>query len=195
MTPSTSPSPDGQTERNRALQQDLYGEPLADLVARLGSALGLTQGRLAEAVGLSPAMLSQLGTAHRVKIGNPAVLERLRALDDLAAGVRDGTVDPGSIGDRLVQVRSVTGVRLPRTGVPTDLPPAREATLDGHAGARTAVRSVQEVLRSVASAEELLGAARTLQHAHPGLAEVLRVYGAGRTSEALAHFRTLDPVV
>ena len=69
---------------NRRTQRELYGEPIADIVGRITSALGLTQGRLAEVLGLSAPMLSQLISARRVKIGNPAVLGRLQSLTDLA---------------------------------------------------------------------------------------------------------------
>lgn len=71
---------------NRQTQRELYGEPIADIVGRITSALGLTQGRLAEVIGLSAPMLSQLVSARRVKIGNPAVLGRLQSLADLAVG-------------------------------------------------------------------------------------------------------------
>jgi hypothetical protein len=47
---------------------------------------------------------------------------------------------------------------------------------------------MQEVLRSVASAAEIEQAARSLAPGHPHLAEFLRVYGTGRTSEAVAHY-------
>lgn len=70
---------------NRQTQRELYGEPVADIVGRIMSSLGLTQVRLAEVLGLSAPMLSQLIGARRVKIGNPAVLGRLQSLTDLAA--------------------------------------------------------------------------------------------------------------
>src|SRR3954469_20746063 len=67
--------------RNRGRQRELYGAPLGDRLRRLTGELGITQGRLAQTLGLSPAMLSQLASARRVKIGDPAVLARLRLLD------------------------------------------------------------------------------------------------------------------
>lgn len=72
-----------QTE-NVQRQRELYGEPLADIAARITGALALTQGRLAQVLGLSAPMLSQLLSGHRAKIGNPAVLGRLTALTELA---------------------------------------------------------------------------------------------------------------
>ncbi len=69
---------------NLQLQRELYGAPLADLAGRVRSALGLTQGRLADTLGLSAPMLSQLVSGQRVKIGNPAVVSRLEALLALA---------------------------------------------------------------------------------------------------------------
>ena len=67
--------------RNRGRQRELYGAPLGDRVRRLTAGLGITQGRLAQTLGVSPAMLSQLASARRVKIGDPAVLARLQLLD------------------------------------------------------------------------------------------------------------------
>ena len=51
----------------RELQRELYGAPLGEVGADVMKALGLTQGRLAEALGLSAPMLSQLmtGSASR----------------------------------------------------------------------------------------------------------------------------------
>lgn len=46
--------------------------------------LGLTQSGVARALGLSPAMLSQLVRGQRVKIGNPLAVARLQALLTLA---------------------------------------------------------------------------------------------------------------
>ena len=71
---------------NRARQRELYGAPLGDRVRRLTTRLGISQARLARVLGISPAMLSQLVSARRVKIGDPAVLARLRALDRRSAG-------------------------------------------------------------------------------------------------------------
>lgn len=83
---ATSPAAETPDNINRQTQRELYGEPIADIVGRITSALGLTQGRLAEVIGLSAPMLSQLVSARRVKIGNPAVLARLQSLADLAVG-------------------------------------------------------------------------------------------------------------
>ena len=43
---------------------------------------GITQRRLAQVLGLSAPMLSQLISGRRIKIGNPAVYERLVMLED-----------------------------------------------------------------------------------------------------------------
>ncbi|PZU44214.1 MAG: hypothetical protein DI571_07815, partial [Arsenicicoccus sp.] len=60
-----------EVERTVAAQVELYGEPLADVVARLTAGLGLSQAQLARTLGMSPPMLSQLGSGKRAKIGNP----------------------------------------------------------------------------------------------------------------------------
>ncbi len=172
------------TERNRVLQQELYGEALSVLLSRVGDALGCSQAKLADVLGLSPAMLSQLRTAQRVKIGNPAVVERLRALDDLAQQMTAGQLDQRDVDGRIVEIRSLNGLS-PRTNATSAHP------LD----ARSAVRVISALLRAVASADELLDAANRLEADQPALAEVLRVYGAGRSDAALAHFERVSPLL
>ncbi len=51
------------------------------------------------------------------------------------------------------------------------------------------VREIQSLLRSVAAAGDILDAADSLAPAHPELAEFLRVYGAGRTADAVTHYQ------
>jgi hypothetical protein len=50
------------------------------------------------------------------------------------------------------------------------------------------VREIQSLLRSVAAAGDIIDAADALAPTHPELAEFLRVYGAGRTADAVAHY-------
>lgn len=166
------------TDHNRRQQIELYGEPLGELIRRIGGTLGLTQARLAEAIGLSAPMLSQLMSAQRVKIGNPAVVSRLHAIDELAAQVAGGALDPAGVPAALDQIRGATGAFT--KSVPT-------ANIGRPAG-RAVVRELQDLFRSVASAEEILRAADAIVAESPGLAELLRVYGTGRTDDAVAHF-------
>lgn len=170
-----------QVPRNRAAQAELYGEPLGELFRRIADHLRLTQARLAEAVGLSAPMLSQLMSARRVKIGNPAVVQRMHALDELAAEVAADGLDPGQVAQRVAEIRGVTGTASRST-----------QTARGGADERAVVHGMQHVFRAVASAAELMDAANVLQPGHPALAEVLRVYGAGRTDEAMAHYRRVE---
>lgn len=72
---------------NRERQRQLYGAPLGDRVRRLTTGLGISQARLARTLGISPAMLSQLVSGRRVKIGDPAVLARLMMLDQRCRAV------------------------------------------------------------------------------------------------------------
>lgn len=83
-------------------QRALYGAPLSELGATVRTGLGLTQGKLAEALGLSAPMLSQLMSGQRVKIGNPAVVHRLQRLLDLA---REGvSLSPDEIQGRIAAI-------------------------------------------------------------------------------------------
>ena len=58
----------------------------------------------------------------------------------------------------------------------------------GAPGARVVVRAIQDLLREVASAEEIQQAAAAVEAEAPAVAELLLVYGTGRTSDALAHY-------
>jgi hypothetical protein len=104
-----------QTARNVRQQIDLYGEPLGDVVRRIVAALGLTQGGLAQVVGLSAPMLSQLVSAQRVKIGNPAVVTRLRAVSELADLAVAGGIEPADVAGELDSIRASTGAYTGRT--------------------------------------------------------------------------------
>jgi predicted transcriptional regulator len=173
----------GQVARNRALQAQLYGEPLHDLLRRLADTLGLNQARLAETLGLSAPMLSQLIGGQRAKIGNPAVVQRIQQLAGLAAEVVRGGMDPSVLAGRIAEVKAVSGAF------------GQTTTSARSTDRRSVVRAVQGLLRAVATAEELSAAALLLDRDFPALAEVLRAYGTGRTDEALAHFERVEHLV
>jgi len=146
--------PDGEERgRNIARQRELYGEPLGERVRRVQAALGVSQARLAEGLGLSPAMLSQLVTGRRVKIGDPAVLARLALLER-----RIGTAPPARPDELLARVRR----SRPRL---TSAEPSRDP------GA---------ALRAVAEPAQLAAAASVLGPRFPALAELLRRAALGR---------------
>ncbi|TDE30742.1 helix-turn-helix transcriptional regulator [Actinomadura sp. 6K520] len=176
--------------RNRALQAEWYGEPLGDRVRPLLDRLGLSQSGLAGVLGLSAPMLSQLMSGQRAKISNPAVLHRLMAVEELVAGPAFGALTAAEIKDRLAEIRAETAttttsnVRVTERGPDAE---GRDGVPAGRGPAESA-RLVQTVLREVASAAEIEAAAALLADRFPDLAEVLRVYGNGRASEAEAHF-------
>jgi hypothetical protein len=137
---------------NRCRQRDLYGAPLGDRLRRLTAELGITQGRLAQTLGVSAAMLSQLASARRVKIGDPAVLARLQLLDRRCA-----TGPPRGRAAVDALLAEVAGAQLHWSGS------------DGPGPHRPA-----DALRDVAPPARLAAAAATLAPAFPELAEVLR---------------------
>ncbi|HLV76210.1 MAG TPA: helix-turn-helix transcriptional regulator [Vulgatibacteraceae bacterium] len=196
--------------RNRALQAEWYGEPLGDRIRPLLDRLGMSQSGLAGVLGLSAPMLSQLMSGRRAKISNPAVLHRLMAVEELVADPGFDGMASAEIKRRLDEIRAeapATTSGLRRTGHS-----GAEGGGDGMSGGRApgghgaaggegpsgegaagrgpaeSARLVQTVLREVASAAEIEAAADLLAERFPDLAEVLRVYGAGRASEAEAHF-------
>jgi hypothetical protein len=151
--------------RNRQRQRELYGLPLGDRVRRLTATLGITQARLARALGISPAMLSQLASARRVKIGDPGVLARLHLLDRrCATAPPPGTAAVEALLDEVAHTRLQWSgrdatVRCVRAGTPTATPRAG---------------SPADALRDVAPPARLAAAATALGPAFPELAEVLR---------------------
>ncbi|MYS25177.1 hypothetical protein GA0115240_17567 [Streptomyces sp. DvalAA-14] len=163
------------------LQRGWYGEPLGDLFRRVIADLGLNQVRLAGVLGLSAPMLSQLMSGQRAKIGNPAVVQRLQALQELALRVAEGGIGVMEATARMEEIRDSAGTSVLSTT-------HSSSAAAGPAPARQVVRGIQTVLRSVASAGEIERAAHALAPAHPQLAEFLRVYGGGRTAEAVAHY-------
>jgi len=143
---------------NRARQCELYGAPLGDRVRMLTARLGVSQARLARVLGISPAMLSQLVSGRRVKIGDPAVLARLRALDRGRAAQVTAR-DPRAVEKLLADIARMqwhwTGPTRP---------------------------TAAEVLRGVAEPGRLAAAAAALRATFPEVAEVLRQ--AARTDGA-----------
>jgi transcriptional regulator with XRE-family HTH domain len=163
---------------NRDRQRELYGAPLGDRVRRLTGLLDVSQARLARALGISPAMLSQLAGGRRVKIGDPSVLARMLVLEQRCRGMVErpsGAAVEALLADvaradwRWAQwAWSARGSAAGRA-VPGR--PARPA----HDGPR----SPADALRGVAEPARLAAAAAALGPAFPELAEVLR-QAAGR---------------
>ncbi|MFD7917966.1 helix-turn-helix domain-containing protein [Streptomyces sp. NPDC059740] len=170
------------TTRARELQRTWYGEPLGVLFRRLIDDLGLNQARLASVLGLSAPMLSQLMSGQRAKIGNPAVVQRVQALQELAGQVADGSVSAAEATGRMEEIKKAAGGSV-LTGNST---PHTSST--GATTVRRVVREIQSLLRSVSAAGDIIDAADSLAVSHPELAEFLRVYGAGRTADAVAHY-------
>ncbi|MFW6692563.1 DNA-binding protein [Streptomyces sp. MAR4 CNX-425] len=168
------------SERARELQRSWYGEPLGVLFRRLIDDLGLNQARLAAVLGISAPMLSQLMSGQRAKIGNPSVVQRVQALQELAAEVSSGSVSAAEAAERMEGIRKSAGGAVLGT--------AQTQSSTGSTTVRRVVREIQSLLRSVAAAGDIIDAADRLGPTHPELAEFLRVYGAGRTADAVAHY-------
>jgi transcriptional regulator with XRE-family HTH domain len=143
--------------RNVARQRELYGEPLGDRIRRLQAALGVSQARLADGLGLSTAMLSQLVSARRVKIGDPGVLARLALLDRYVRRLPAG--ESVQADELLAQLRAAR----PHLGVPGAGP-----------------QDPSEALRAVAAPAQLAAAASVLGPRFPAIAELLRRAAAER---------------
>jgi transcriptional regulator with XRE-family HTH domain len=146
-------------QRNVALQRQWYGEPLGDRVRRLVVAFAVSQTQLADVLGISPPMLSQLMSGRRAKIGNPAVLARMVMLER-----RVLTPDVAS-GDPAALRRALDEVRDSQPTVSLGSLPVEEGEPDDGALA---------ALRRAANRDELIGAAEALGMRYPMVAELLR---------------------
>lgn len=164
---------------NRARQAELYGAPLGERVRGLLTALGISQARLARTLGISPAMLSQLASGRRVKIGSPAVLARLQLLDHRCAAV--ATPLPARAVEILLADVAHAQLRwAPTVGPAGDAVPRPRIAAAARTGAGPgSTGSAAEALRRIAAPARLAAAAAALGPGFPELAEVLR-QAAGR---------------
>lgn len=171
------PRPPGERQlRNQAVQSELYGAPLGELLDDLTAAFGVSRGTLAQTLGLSAPMLSQLASGHRVKIGNPSAVHRLQRMVAALPDIHAGRLDAGE-AMRSIEAES----------------PGQVLTRTSELVRRRGAADVAQVLRSAASAAELAEAAALLDERFPELAEVLRVYGTGRAEQAVLHYERVVP--
>lgn len=159
-------------EKHRMEQRTLYGAPLNELLGRCGQVLELSQARIASLLGISAPMLSQLIGGHRIKIGNPVAAHRLQVLLEGVDHVADGAASIAEVIDR-VQATTTTDGQAGTT---------RRAT------ATDQTRAIQGLFRRQASAIDYIAAADLLHRQFPEIADLLRIYGAGREAEATRHF-------
>ena len=149
-------------QRNLALQREWYGEPLGDRVRRLVVAFDVSQANLADVLGISAPMLSQVMSGRRAKIGNPQVLARLIMLErkvltpDVAAGKREALQ------------RALEDVRASNPSVTRDNLP-----VDARGNDRVAILA----LRRAVDPEDLAAAADMVNGKFPDLADLLRRAG------------------
>ncbi len=146
-------------QRNLALQREWYGEPLGDRVRRLVVAYSISQAQLADVLGISAPMLSQVMSGRRAKIGNPAVLARLVMLE------RKVLTPDVSTGEREAMQRALDEVRASRPTVGRGSLPVDDGTGE---------QVTLTFLAKTASFDELVGAAELIEDRYPKLARLLR---------------------
>lgn len=154
-------------QRNLMLQRQWYGEPLGDRVRRLVVAFRISQAQLAEVLGISAPMLSQVMSGRRAKIGNPSVLARLVMLE------RKVLIPGVAAGDSKAIEHALEDVRNSRPSVGRDNLPVMQAQAE---------ETVGSVLREIARGSELEAAAALLDGHYPALAELLRRAANGEPS-------------
>ncbi|WP_143517494.1 XRE family transcriptional regulator [Pseudonocardia sp. MH-G8] len=151
MVDSVVATPAARRAMARERQKDLYGASLRSLVRGLAEDYGISQARLARVLGISPAMLCQLVSGERIKIGDPVVSARLMVLDQRRALVRG------------LHVRRVEEI-LDEVACIRDPWPR---------GNRPSSKAIGD-LREIADAEQLEAAAAKLEVDFPRLADFLR---------------------
>src|ERR1700704_3465490 len=124
-------------QRNIALQRGWYGEPLGDRVRRLVVAFDVSQAFLAEVLGISAPMLSQVMSGRRAKIGNPSVLARMIMLE------RKGLVPDVAAGKPEAMKEAMSDVRDSRPQVGRDV-----LRVDGSSDAQAAIVALRNILAS-----------------------------------------------
>ncbi|WP_158892364.1 helix-turn-helix domain-containing protein [Amycolatopsis anabasis] len=151
-------------QRNIALQREWYGEPLGDRVRRLVVAFDISQAFLAEVLGISAPMLSQVMSGRRAKIGNPVVLARMIMLE------RKILTPAVASGNKEALLAALEDVRESRPTVGRDNFPV---------GAVADDQTVLAALREIAEDEDLGEAASRLEGDFPAIADLLRRAGKG----------------
>lgn len=146
-------------QRNLALQREWYGEPLGDRVRRLVVAFNVSQAQLADVLGISAPMLSQVMSGRRAKIGNPSVLARMIMLERKVLTPDVATGAPEALQRALDEVRE-SKPTVSRDSLPVNVADAEAV--------------VFPYLRNVADRRELSQAADVLGEDFPSLAELLR---------------------
>lgn len=151
-------------QRNIALQREWYGQPLGDRLRRLVVAFDVSQAYLAEVLGISAPMLSQVMSGRRAKIGNPVVLARLIMLERKV-------LDPEVAGGSKAAIRAaLEDVKTARPTVSMDNVPV---------GVRFDDQAALTALRDLAEDENLVEAADRIADEFPAVAELLRRAGRG----------------
>jgi len=174
--------------RNVARQREWYGEPLGDRVRRLVVAFNVSQAQLAEVLGLSAPMLSQLMSGRRAKIGNPAVLARMVMLERRVLTPAVASGDPIAIRAALEEVRDSRPTVSRPTASGSTVSGSTVSWSTGGAEPLPVEKYGDEVLvpalRAVADPAELAAAARLLQDRFPALAALLaRAAGSSQESD------------
>ena len=97
-----------ETAERRRQQVALYGESVDVLARKCEGLLGLSVPALADVIGLSVPMLTQLLTGARVRIGNPIAIERLTRLGEFTDQLLRGEASRDDIALTLAQIRAST---------------------------------------------------------------------------------------
>ena len=137
--------------RNLDKQREYYGELFGERARRLVVGFDISQAQLAEVLGVSAPMLSQVMSGRRQKMANPAALARMVLLERTLLTARGHQ----QRRDALAEVRSAT----PAAAVLSAASPGKDSLVQG--------------LREHCSSDELAECAHLVGAVSPELARLL----------------------
>lgn len=147
-----------QIAANQAQQREIYGRTLQELMGALTAVYRIPQRRLAEVLGVSAPMLSQLMLARRVKMGSPRAHERLVALLGAARG---HGIDVDADAARIVPLPPPVAQEILERVAQSDPSTTTQRLVDAFAdvhedhGASSAMPGLAEGIRTAVSRTEL----------------------------------------
>ncbi|SJM70841.1 hypothetical protein [Gulosibacter sp. 10] len=147
---------DPAVHANRRAQCELYGDTLEARLGAVRRAYGIPQRRLAQVLGVSAPMLSQLISARRVKMGNPLAYERMVELERRAGELARTDVETILGEVAAADITTTTQQRI-RTGTAAPAVSGDEAAEMLSRGVDAEeLRSAGDVLRASGAAPALL---------------------------------------
>lgn len=168
-----------KSEQVARQQAEWFGQPLNELFSSVCTLAGFTQAELAKRLGISAPMVSLLVSGQREKPGNPQVQNRILALHRALQAYERGLLD-------LDQFRHQIDAAAPLD------PSQQTGPATASADSMEHVLFLRSLIARIDEPTKLKAAVKLLGRNHPELAEFVRVFGSGQTSEGVEYLRRLE---